>query len=192
MDYPRLITKILLNSDVNQVDLARHLKVTQPTISRWKSGLQKPEHDQKEAILAYAATLGILDGSEVKSTVPIIGTIGVGAEVSRPEDDIASSRRAGMPPTANRDTVALVVQGDNMLPMAENGWIIYYDNTSNPPSDEIIGKLCVVTLRDGRVLVKSLYKGREPDTWDLHAPNASPLLDQAVQSAAKVTWIKPN
>lgn len=97
-----------------------------------------------------------------------------------------------MPPTANRDTVALVVRGDNMLPMAENGWIIYYDNTSNPPSDEIIGKLCVVTLRDGRVLVKRLYKGREPDTWDLHAPNASPLLDQAVESAAKVTWIKPN
>lgn len=191
MDYGAIVAKILLKRGVKQADLADRLGVTQPTISRWVSRGQEPDAAQRDVILAEAATLGILEGSEVNSTVPIVGTVGAGAHVSTNSDSETSLRRAGMPPAANNDTVAVVVRGDNMLPIAENGWLLYYENTQESPADELVGKLCVVALRDGRTLVKRLYRGREPDTWDLHAPNASPLHGQAVAWAARVTWIKP-
>lgn len=96
-----------------------------------------------------------------------------------------------MPPVGSKDTVAVVVRGDSMLPIAENDWLLYYDNRHEPPTDELVGRLCVVGLSDGRMLVKRLYRARQPGLWDLHAPNASTMFDQAVEWAAKITWIKP-
>ena len=98
-----------------------------------------------------------------------------------------------MPPSkGDETTVAVVVKGDSMAGQLEDGWVVYYDNRHIPPSERLLGRLCVVGLEDGRVLVKKLLPGRAKGLYDLYSANAGPLLDQAVAWAALVLWIAPN
>jgi len=48
----------------------------------------------------------------------------------------------------------------------------------------------IVVIADGRVVVKKLYKGAKRGRWNLISTNDSPLLDQAVEWAAKVSSVR--
>jgi hypothetical protein len=84
-----------------------------------------------------------------------------------------------------------IVRGDSMAGQLGDGWTVYYDDRREPPTQELLGKLCVVGLIDGRILVKKLLQGSRSDTFHLIFANASPLIDQRVAWAAKVRWIEP-
>ena len=96
-----------------------------------------------------------------------------------------------MPPTGGSDTVAVEVRGDSMSGVLDNGWIVYYDRRSDPPTPDMLGKLCVLGLEDGRTLVKRLVKAGANGSFDLYSVNAPPMLDRHVVWAAPVVWIKP-
>lgn len=193
MDARRIITEMLHVTGMTQTQLATVLNVTQSTVSRWRRG-SKPDQEQREAILAEARRLGIVDGLDndaLKRTVPIVGHVGAGAECHLYSEAQGPFGEAEMPPGGGRFTVAVVVRGDSMLPVAENDWVLYYNRRSDPPTTDHIGKLCVLGLADGRVVVKKLYPGRLQHHWNLLSANAAPMLDQEVEWAAVVTWIKP-
>jgi hypothetical protein len=78
-----------------------------------------------------------------------------------------------------------------MAGQLEDGWIVYYDNRRDPPTNDMYGKLCVVGLRDGRVLIKKLLPGRQTGCFDLYSTASSPMQDQQVEWAARVSWIAP-
>lgn len=97
-----------------------------------------------------------------------------------------------MPPkNGTETTVAVVVRGDSMAGQLEDGWIVYYDDRRAGPSEDLLGRLCVVGLNDGRVLIKKLLPGRQTGKYDLYSTNAAPMLDQQIDWAARVTWIAP-
>jgi hypothetical protein len=75
--------------------------------------------------------------------------------------------------------------------VADDGSLIYYDERQEPPTDDMIGSLCVVALADGRVLVKKLFRGRGPGLYDLESTNAPTMRDERVTWAAFVTAIVP-
>lgn len=77
-----------------------------------------------------------------------------------------------------------------MYPVADDGDLIFFDDKRTPPTDDMIGKLCVVCLLDDRVLVKRLHRGRA-GLYNLTSANAPPMSDVPVVWAARVTWIKP-
>lgn len=176
----------------NQSELARKLGVTQPTVSRWYRG-QKPEIDQRDRIIGLAKELGVVKNSVTSDdfTVPIVGYVGAGGQVLYGEGQ-GPFGEAKMPPVGSSTTVAVVVKGDSMAGQLEDGWTVYYDNRHTPPTDKLLGRLCVVGLEDGRVLIKKLLPGRAKGCYDLYSANAIPLLDQAVSWAALVMWIAPN
>ena len=87
--------------------------------------------------------------------------------------------------------VAVTVRGDSMSGTLEDGWTVYYDNRREPPDESLYARLCIVGLRDGRVLIKTLYPGRKRAHYDLHSVSAPVLLDQPVDWAAKIAWIAP-
>lgn len=178
----------------NQHELAGELDVTQPTISRWRSGLQKPEIDQRDRILRLARKLGVvkaLNGGEEYS-VPVVGYAGAGGQIIYSEGQ-GPFGEARMPPGEVSETiVAVVVKGDSMAGQLEDGWTVYYDKTQFPPTEAVVGKLCVVGLADGRVLIKKLLRGSSVGLYHLISANAAPITDQEVMWAAAVIWIAPN
>ena len=124
-------------------------------------------------------------------TVPLVGFVGAGNEAhyyangDNPHEDVER------PPESSDRTVAACVKGDSMYPIAGDGDLIYYDEVRTPPTDDMIGKLCVIGLMDDRVLVKRLHHGRAPGAYDLISANALPITDVFVTWAARVKWIKP-
>lgn len=58
-------------------------------------------------------------------------------------------------------------------------------------TDDLIGKLCVVGLDDGRILVKQLKRGQLPGRFNLLSNTEPPIYDAAVVWAARVTHMTP-
>lgn len=172
--------------------MAGHLKVTQPTISRWYKG-QKPEIDQRDRILGLAKKLGLVESSASMDdfSIPIVGYVGAGGQILFDEGQ-GPFGEAQMPPGgAMRTTVAVVVKGDSMSGQLEDGWTVYYDSRRGIPGADLLGRLCVIGMTDGRILIKKLLPGRLAGKFDLYSANAGPMLDQAIDWAARVTWIAP-
>lgn len=191
-DYGALTRAILQKNKETQGQLADRLKVSQASVSRWASD-KPPELDHAALIVSEARRLGIVKGKFVRNVtaVPIVGYVGAGGTISF-EDSHGPYGEADMPPKdASPSLVAVIVQGESMSGVLEDGWTVYYDNRRDPPDETLHGKLCIVGLRDGRVLIKKLYPGRKRQHYDLHSANAPPLLDQHVDWAARITWIAP-
>jgi hypothetical protein len=98
---------------------------------------------------------------------------------------------ASMPPGGTKDTVAIKVTGNSMRGVAQEGWLLYFDDLRLPPSEVMLGELCVVGLDDERVLVKYLHRGRGAGLFDLESASSPTLRDVKVQWAALVTAIIP-
>src|SRR5690606_31648593 len=98
---------------------------------------------------------------------------------------------AEAPPKATPSTVAVEVRGDSMRGVAEDGWIVYYDDRREPVTDDLLGRLCIVGLADGRALIKKIQKGSSPGLFHLYSSSAEPIFDAPVEWAAKVNFLKP-
>lgn len=122
--------------------------------------------------------------------VPLVGYVGAGSEAHFYADGDTQLGQAKMPPGGSERTVAVRVRGDS-LGAPFDGWIIYYDTRRDPPTDDLLGQICVVGLPSGQVLVKQLMRGRLPGRYDLWSVNAAPRTDEAVEWAALVTAMLP-
>lgn len=135
----------------------------------------------------------ILTGEGTGDLVPVVGLAGAG-----PDGAVLFSLGDGnlgdapSPPIRSRATVAVEVRGNSMRGIAEDGWFVYYDDRHEPPTAQMIGRLCVVGLADSRVLVKFLHRGSRPETFNLESVGAPTLRDVAVEWAAEVTSIVPS
>ncbi len=192
MSIRSIMSEIQRRTRENQSKLAKRFGVAQPTVSRWMSG-SEPEFEHREKILKVARSLGVIVLSEeaAEGTVEIIGYVGAGGQVLFEEGQGPFGEAAMPPKGATKRTVAVTVRGDSMAGQLEDGWTVYYDNRQAPPAENLLGRLCVVGLDDGRVLIKRLIRRTADGRYDLYSVNAPPLLDQRVEWAAPVTWIHP-
>lgn len=94
------------------------------------------------------------------------------------------------PPHVGVATFALEA-GAAMRGVADKGWLYFFDHEKKLPNKELLGKLCVVALKDGGVLIRTLQPGRKRNRYDLEATNEPTMRDQEVAWAAQITWIKP-
>ena len=130
-------------------------------------------------------------GTATKRLTPIVGQAGAGSDGSVLFAEGHGYFGEVPPPTgASHGVVALEVVGNSMRGMAEDGWIIFYDDVQ-PPSPSLFDEMCVCWLEDGRVLVKILQPGREPGLYDLESTNAPTMRDVPVREAALVTSLMP-
>lgn len=192
INYQGLVRAIKAQTEENQAELAARFGVSQPTVSRWLKG-NPPELHHAKIIDRVARDLRVGNRKSAgnMTTVPVVGYVGAGGTIAF-EEGQGPFGEADMPPKRGSATmVAVTVKGDSMSGMLEDGWTVYYDNRRDPPDETLHGKLCIVGLRDGRVLIKTLYPGRKRDHYDLHSTNAPALLDQLVDWAARINWIAP-
>jgi phage repressor protein C with HTH and peptisase S24 domain len=193
MNVHTILGKIQEITRENHTQLARRFKVSQPTVTRWFGG-SEPEGPNRDRIVNQGRKLGVIGETDFidNSSIPIVGFVGAGGRIIY-EEGQGPFGEANMPPKgASGQTVAVVVRGDSMAGQLEDGWTVYYNDRQFPPTEKLMGKLCVVGLTDGQVLVKTLYMGRKDGLYDLLSKNAAPLHDQPVKWAAKVIWIEPS
>ena len=145
-------------------------------------------------IARAAAAFGI-DAGEVitdrRALVPIAGYVGAGSEAHLYGNAQGPLDEVPAPDDATPQTVAVEVRGDSLGAFFA-GWLAFYDDVRSPLTDDLLGRLCVVGLEDGRVLVKMVARSRTAaHLFDLSGQFGEPIRDVAVQWAAPVKSIVP-
>jgi phage repressor protein C with HTH and peptisase S24 domain len=125
------------------------------------------------------------------SLVPLVGYVGAGAGLHYYGSGQGAFDEVPAPPYGNRNTVAVEVRGNSMYGIAQDGWVIYYDDVRSIVTDDLIGELCVVWLPNDEALIKLLHRGSAPGLFDLESSNAPTIHDVEVLHAAQVTCIIP-
>lgn len=142
--------------------------------------------------IARAAAAYGVDAGEVvtdrRAMVPVVGYVGAGSEAhfgtaQGPMDE------APAPDGATPQTVAVEVRGESLGAFFD-GWLVFYDDVRSPITEDLIGRLCVVGLEDGRILVKMVQKNRSGG-FDLFGQFGDPVLDAAIAWAAPVKSFAP-
>ena len=183
---------------LTQAEFADLVGATQSTVARWENGSEpQASHLHKLAELANStvdALLGI-DGvlRTGPDTIPVIGYVGAGALVM-PFDDYAHGdgmTHIERPPFVTGRAVAVEVQGDSLFPVAENGWRLVYTGEQTMLEAEVLNRLCVVQLADGRALVKRVQRGTVAGRYHLASTNAPLIEDAEILWAAPVKAIIP-
>ena len=125
-----------------------------------------------------------------KSAARLVGKIEAGSRVCL-YDDYKILDGAETPPRATATTSALEVTGGSMRGIADDGWLVFFDDDRKAPIPALIGKLCVIQLKTGEILIRTLQPGRKRGRYDLESATDPTMRDQQVQWAARVTWIMP-
>lgn len=184
-------------------EAAEALGVAYPTYAGHENGSRDP----KGNIELYARRYGVstdwlltargagpkaADGSRPLSPpgkVRLAGRVGAG-QVITPFDD-EPFEWVEEPADAAPGTVAVEVVGDSGFPAFDEGSLLYYSKLL-PPS-EMVNKKAVLRTAVGDMYVKILRKGSSDDLWTLQSINSlyPDLVDQVVEWAAPIDWIKP-
>lgn len=179
-----MIRAILKQPGWTQQRVADVIEVAQSTVNRWLKGGTEPEGANRDAIAKLYRD--VLDG-EATPKVALKGKVGAGQAIYALE--VGDEDLVDAPPNPSPSTVAVEVSGPSMLPVFFDGWLLYYSRQL--PPGEMVNKIGVAQLADGRLLVKTLRPGLSPGLWTLLSANADPIEDVAVEWVAPIDWIKP-
>ena len=117
--------------------------------------------------------------------VPVVGYVGAGSKAHLYDVIQGNLDEVPRPAGATDATVAVEIRGDS-LGAFFNHWLVFYDDVHRPVTPDLIGELCVVGLEDGRILIKQIQRGRTEGLFNLLSAAEKPILDVAVDWAAKV------
>lgn len=119
--------------------------------------------------------------------VPVVGYVGAGQEAHFEPVDLDE---VPAPEGSTEHTVAVVIRGDSMGSFFD-GWLVFYDNVQRPVTHDLIGKICVVGLVDGRTMIKKLQRSKTKGLFHLLSQNQEPIMDVPVEWAALVKTMVP-
>jgi transcriptional regulator with XRE-family HTH domain len=143
-------------------------------------------------IARAAQAFGVDAGELVSSrsnTVPLVGYVGAGSLTHFFGEGDGNLGEVEAPENATEKTVGVEIRGES-LGILLDGWVAYYDEVREAPTPDMLGKLCVVGLYDGRVLIKKLEKGQLPKHYNLISQDP-PIYDAEVVWAAVVKAMMP-
>jgi len=172
---------------------ARALKLSEPT---YQSHENASRGITTKAAQTYANFYGVSlewlltgRGTPTGSLSPVVGIIGAGGEISKPDN--FDSDQTEPQPQGRTDCIAARIQGDAQFPL-RHGWLIFWANHSKRKTvpESCIGHLCVAKIKDGPMVLKEVRRGRN-GKYDLLTWNAAPRENVALEWAALVVEIRP-
>ena len=128
--------------------------------------------------------------------IPVVGHAGAGDSVLNFDDHPKGHglEEVDCPPGVDpRKVVAVRVRGDSMLPVYEDGDVLYFTRDRDGVPPNCLNKTCIVKLRSDGVLVKKVTKGSKAGHYHLISKNAAvaPIVDAQIRWAARVIFVKP-
>lgn len=159
-----------------------------------KDLLEKTD-DVRVGTLAKLAGALEIDLGELLSRprVSIAGKIGAGGTVLYMDqgETIEPDWTVPCPPGVSGKLVALMVEGDSMLPKYRDGDILYIQRTHDGVLEEYLGEDCAVRLVSGETYIKQLVRGSRPGVFTLRSLNAADIEDVELEWATPVVFIMP-
>jgi len=184
--------------NLTQQEFAERLQVTQPTVHRWEKGFYDPDEGALQRLSgmtdlppAYFRYGDQALGPEPRS-VSVIGYVGAGAQINSTEDQSRPHdiNAIEAPPGEILSAVAVIVRGDSMYPVYQDGDVIFYGRDATEDEANYLGRECVVKLTEGPTLLKRVMRGSERGSYLLLSYNASPMDNVRLDWASPVRWIK--
>jgi phage repressor protein C with HTH and peptisase S24 domain len=129
-----------------------------------------------------------LEDNKSRRTIPLVGYVGAGAEAHFLE--AGELGRVEAPDGSTDTTVAVEIRGDSLGPLFDR-WLVAYDDVRRPVTADLVGRLCVVGLDDGRVMVKKIRRSKSRGLFHLISNTEAPILDVAIEWAARVKNMVP-
>lgn len=152
-----------------------------------------PDHLDLMARALGTTPAGLLEDPVNESTTDSVAVVGyVGAAETANLFSEGQGPFDFVPPPAGRGpkSVALEIRGASLGPALDGG-LIFYDDVRSPVTPDLLGRLCVVGLDDGSVLVKILRTGKD-GRYDLYSNTpGEPARSEKVEWAARVIDIRP-
>lgn len=173
--------------------------VGEGTLRKFRTGSARSMSDETYEKLAAGAS-DLLDrkiaparlrpGAATDVELPIRSYVGAGDEVVEPVDGDGPIDYVTAPPELAEGEV-LEVRGRSMLPAYEHGDLLFH-RFMDPDPRQLIGKLVIAKLKDGRRFVKVLLAGTKRGRFTLASlnPSFAPMEDQAVAAVARIVWVK--
>lgn len=179
-------TDLMEKKGLNQVSLAKSLRLDRPTLNRILHG--KRQLKLEEAVgLSGALEISledVLTAAGVNITpsrsddVPIEGTLNEGFVVMK----VTGVDRAPRPPGARGDLVAF---------KQPNGGLLYWQVQPGVDGKSCMGRLCVAELANGMTVVGTLTRSESIDFYDLELYGTqSQMKNVKVKRAGPVLWLK--
>lgn len=185
----------LRNLKISQRQLAKRINLDPAAVSYMFQGKRNMSMDEAKAIaeqllvpvteVMRQAGIEVLD--DVRK-VPVAGYVGTGGTVTLLPNGTYDFVHA--PADTPNGSFALQVR---MVNSPRDGWLCFVSGTQQSPAD-CLDKLCVVALKDGRMLCSVIKRGYKRELYNLiliydAVPNV--LENEEVTWAARIIWIQP-
>lgn len=131
-----------------------------------------------------------IDEPDTEDTVPVLGWVSAGSQVVRTPLNESVLDRIPAPPGSNSRTRALEIRGDSLGELFDR-WFVIFDDEQRAITPDLLNKLCVVELSDGRVLVKKIKRGGRAGRFDLLSNTEPPIENVQIKWAARVKHMAP-
>lgn len=162
-----------------------------------RSGYIKVERQERKLSvdrLAKAAAIYQVAQSTIVSeetATKVVGFVELGGIV-RFEDVQSSPVKLIAPPDGAVTAKALEVRGGALPGVADDHWLVFYDDVLPGMPDDRVGELCVIAVDGGAAIrIGRVYRGEKPDRFDVVPPGYARVRDVEIEWSALVTWIKP-
>jgi hypothetical protein len=134
-------------------------------------------------------------GDEEASTldrgmVPLVGYVGAGAQATFYSASQGPFDEVTAPEGATAETVAVEIRGESLGSFFDR-WLVFYDDVRRPITGDLVHKLCVIGLADGRVLIKKIERSKTKGLFHLLSQTETPIFDVEVEWAARVKTMTP-
>jgi repressor LexA len=171
----KMIERALERTGKSKGGLAEAMGVRAGAVSEILSGIRLIKASEIAPITEY---LGL-------NSVPIMGRVGAGASIE-PEHEQVPPEGLGeieLPFPMAEETIAFEVAGDSMLPKYENGDVIVVFREQRHPLSTFYGEEAAVRLKTGERYLKTIERGKSPNSVNLKSFNAKPIV------GVKLEWI---
>ncbi|HLW92487.1 MAG TPA: helix-turn-helix transcriptional regulator [Roseiarcus sp.] len=199
MDWPPdtvdWIREALIKTGKTRSGLAKALGRSPSAVTDLLNGSRRLRAEEIPVIVNY---LGVepprlIGGGRVPPQdprVPLVGFVGAGAQAHFYADGQGPFDEVAAPDAASANTVAVQIRGHSLGALFDN-WLVFYDDVRDPPGDDLVGRMCVCGLSDGRVLIKALKRSQIAGLWTLLSNLEPPIYDVALDWAALVREMRP-
>ena len=184
------IKSLRKKADWTQDVLAEKSGVSRPYIATIESGKKFPS---VEVLNTLAQTFNVRIGDlfdDVKH-IAIAGKVGAGAKVPLVDAYAKGDGlyRVACPSELQRDSpiVGVEIDGDSMVPVYQDGDILFYSRDTIGVPTEAMGAICVCEDENDDAWVKHIKPGTAPDKF--HLISLNPFVDNMLD--VKIKWAAP-